>query len=68
MIRLIQAAFIDMENMFISFMNQRPNFESIDNLVNIMFQAKFSFTVENKMENSHRKEWSHFKLNIDLDN
>ena len=26
---------------------------------------KFSFTVENKMKNSHRKGWSHFKLNLD---
>ena len=25
---------------------------------------KFSFTVENKMENSHKKRWSHFKLYI----
>ena len=23
-----------------------------------------SFTVENKMESSHKKRWSHFKLNI----
>ena len=26
--------------------------------------GKSHFTVENKMENSHRKEWSHFKLSI----
>ena len=26
---------------------------------------KFSFIVENKMDNSHEKEWSHFKLIID---
>ena len=50
----------------ISFMNWRQNFESMDEFGKGMpWQAKFSFTVENKMENSHRKGWSHFKLNID---
>ena len=47
-------------------MNWRPNFESMDELGKFMTQqAEFSFTVENKMENSHRKGWSTFKLNID---
>ena len=45
----------------ISFMNWRPIFE----FWKVMRYAKFSFTVENKMENSHKKRWSHFKLNID---
>ena len=30
-----------------------------------VLEAKFSFTVGNKMGNSHRKGWSHFKINID---
>ena len=28
------------------------------------FMANLRFTVENKMRNSHKKGWSHFKLNI----
>ena len=38
----------------------------MDELGKVMsYWAKFSFTVENKMKNSRRKGWSHFKLNID---
>ena len=47
-------------------MNWRPNFESMDDLGKVMFeQAKFTFTVEKNMENSHLKGCSHFKLNLD---
>ena len=42
------------------------SWEVMDELEKFMFQqAKFSIPVENKMDNSHRKGWSHFKLNID---
>ena len=38
----------------------------MDELGKVMsYWAKFSFTVENKMKNSRRKGWSHFKLNTD---
>ena len=46
--------------------NPRPfkiqNFEYMGKLEK--FMANLRFTVENKMRNSHKKGWSHFKLNI----
>ena len=38
------------------------NFEYMGKLEK--FMANLRFTVENKMRNSHKKGWSHFKLNI----
>ena len=51
-------------------MNWRPNFESMDELGKFIYvlsrlRLAFSVSVENKMENSHGKGWSNFKLNID---
>ena len=40
---------IQMLNLWMSWENLCPN---------------FTFTVENKMGNSHKRGWSHFKLNI----
>ena len=40
---------IQMLNLWMSWENLCPN---------------LSFTVENKMENSHKRRWSHFKLNL----
>ena len=45
-------------------MNWRPNFESMDKLGEKVCPT-FSFTIENKIENSHKKVWSHIKLNLD---
>ena len=39
---------------------QNPNFESMDQLENVISEP----TVENKMGNSHEKGRSHFKLSI----
>ena len=53
---------------------KNPNFASLlwigDQILNLWMNWEklcplFSFTVENKMENSHRKGWSHLKPNID---
>ena len=42
------------------------SWEIMNELGKVMFQqAKFNVPVENKMDNSHRKGWSHFKLNTD---
>ena len=41
---------------------QNPNFEYTDNLGNLC--PNVSFTVENKTGNLHKREWLHFKLNI----
>ena len=46
-------------------MNWRTNFESMDELGKFMSYAKFRFTVENNMENSYKKGWSFYKLNLD---
>ena len=39
---------------------KNPNFESKIELEKLC--PKLIFTVENKMENSHKKGWSYFKL------
>ena len=43
--------------------NPRPTFQN-QNFKSQAELGKVSFTVENKMGNSHKKGWSHFKLNI----
>ena len=41
---------------------QNSNVESVDELENLY--PNLSLTVENKIGNSHKRGWSHFKLNI----
>ena len=41
---------------------QNPNVESLDELGKLC--PNLSFSVENKMENSHKKGWSHFKPKV----
>ena len=41
---------------------QNPNVEVIDELGKL--SPNLTFTVENEMGNSHKRGWSHFKLNI----
>ena len=41
---------------------QNPNVEFMDELGNL--RPNLTFTVENKMGNSHKRGWSYFKLNI----
>ena len=64
------AIFIQKSQFPISFMNweklenihsPRPTFQNPN--VNLWVSWE-TFTVENKMGNSHKRGWSHFKLNI----
>ena len=41
---------------------QNPNFESVDELGNLY--PNLSWNNETMIGNSHKKEWSHFKLNL----
>ena len=41
---------------------QNSNVESVDELENVC--PNLSLTVENEIGNSHKRGWSHFKLNI----
>ena len=41
---------------------QNSNVEFMDELGNLC--PNLTFTVENKMGSSHKRGWSHFKLNI----
>ena len=41
---------------------QNPNVESMVKWENLC--PNLRFTVENKIGNSHKRAWSHFKLNI----
>ena len=51
----ISHLFYELENLFNQSLNLRMNWKKLC--------PKFSFTVENKIEHSHKKGWSHFKLN-----
>ena len=41
---------------------QNPNVEFMDELGNLC--PDLSCTVENKLGNSHKRGWSHFKINL----
>ena len=43
---------------------QNPYVECMDELGNFLNCPNLTLTVENKMGNSHKRGWSHFKLNI----
>ena len=46
---------------------QNPNVEFMDELGKLILCPNLTITVENKMGNSYKRGWSHFKLKINIE-